>query len=273
MIGYLGPQGTYSEKAAILYSKDMERVEYQSIDDVISAVDNESIEVGIVPIENSIEGSVNATMDRFIFTSDVKIIGEVVISIAHDLLVSKNYNGEKINKILSHTQALGQCRGFLNSNFNGVQQEVTSSTAEAARQVAVSNESWAAIGNPLCADIYGLKVLRKAIQDNKDNETRFVVISKRAKEEFVQNCKTALAFGINHEPGALARVLDILALWDINMNKIISRPIKNCIGEYAFFVEVEGHISEENLYNAVKMLQRKTAFCKFLGSYPVCARV
>lgn len=273
MIGYLGPQGTYSEKAAVLYSKDTLRTAYNSIDDVIEAVDCGQLETGIVPIENSIEGSVNATMDKLIFTSDIKIIGEVVISINHDLLVNTCYDGGQVTKILSHAQALGQCRRFLNDNYNGVQQEVTSSTAEAARLVSESEKDWAAIGNPLCADIYGLKILKEAIQDNKDNETRFVVISKKTNEKFISGCKTAIAFGINHEPGALARVLNILALWDINMNKIISRPMKDCIGEYAFFVEMEGHIAEENLQNAVKMLQRKTSFCKYLGSYPVCAKI
>lgn len=268
-IGYLGPNGTFSEQAATLYCSDAKYISYHTIDDVIQAVDKNLIEVGIVPIENSIEGTVNVTMDTIIFNADIKIIAEIVIPIEQNFLVSKNYNNEQITKILSHPQALAQCREFLNKNYHHAQQIPTSSTSEAAKLVASSNEPWAALGNLLCAKLYNMKVLYSKIQDNKSNETRFIVISKKSENKVETESKTSIAFSTNNEPGALFKILNILALWNINMTKIISRPMKKSIGEYVFFVEVEGDISNEDMQEAMKMIQRKTSFYKLFGSYTV----
>lgn len=268
-IGYLGPNGTFSEQAATLYYSDAKYISYHTIDDVIQAVDKNLIEVGIVPIENSIEGTVNVTMDTIIFNADIKIIAEIVIPIEQNFLVSKNYNNEQITKILSHPQALAQCREFLNKNYHHAQQIPTSSTSEAAKLVASSNEPWAALGNLLCAKLYNMKVLHSKIQDNKSNETRFIVISKKSENKVETESKTSIAFSTNNEPGALFKILNILALWNINMTKIISRPMKKSIGEYVFFVEVEGDISNEDMQEAMRMIQRKTSFYKLFGSYTV----
>lgn len=268
-IGYLGPSGTFSEQAATLYCSDAKYISYHTIDDVIQAVDKNLIEVGIVPIENSIEGTVNVTMDTIIFNADIKIIAEIVIPIEQNFLVSKNYNNEQITKILSHPQALAQCREFLNKNYHHAQQIPTSSTSEAAKLVASSNGPWAALGNLLCAKLYNMKVLYSKIQDNKSNETRFIVISKKSENKVETESKTSIAFSTNNEPGALFKILNILALWNINMTKIISRPMKKSIGEYVFFVEVEGDISNEDMQEAMKMVQRKTSFYKLFGSYTV----
>lgn len=268
-IGYLGPNGTFSEQAAIFYCSDAKCISYHTIDDVIQAVDKNLIEVGIVPIENSIEGTVNVTMDTIIFNSDIKIIAEIVIPIEQNFLVSKNYTNEQITKILSHPQALAQCREFLNKNYRHAQQIPTSSTSEAAKLVASSTEPWAALGNLLCAKLYDMKVLYSKIQDNKSNETRFIVISKKSENKVETESKTSIAFSTNNEPGALFKILNILALWNINMTKIISRPMKKSIGEYVFFVEVEGDISNEDMQEAMKMVQRKTSFYKLFGSYTV----
>lgn len=268
-IGYLGPNGTFSEQAAALYCSDAKYISYHTIDDVIQAVDKNLIEVGIVPIENSIEGTVNVTMDTIIFNADIKIIAEIVIPIEQNFLVSKNYSNEQITKILSHPQALAQCREFLNKNYHHAQQIPISSTSEAAKLVASSNEPWAALGNLLCAKLYNMKVLYSKIQDNKSNETRFIVISKKSENKVETESKTSIAFSTNNEPGALFKILNILALWNINMTKIISRPMKKSIGEYVFFVEVEGDISNEDMQEAMKMVQRKTSFYKLFGSYTV----
>lgn len=268
-LGYLGPRGTFCEIAAVYYSQNLERIPCQSIDDVISEIDNNSIEIGIVPIENSIEGTVNATMDMLIFDSNIKIIKEIVIPIEQNLLVSKNYKNQRIKKILSHPQALGQCRKFLNKYYNDSELVATSSTSEAARLVSNTNEPWACLSNFLCADLYNLQALYTNIQDNKTNETRFIVISKNSQSQNTNNCKTSIAFGTKNEPGALFKVLNILALWDINMTKIVSRPVKDSIGEYAFFIELEGNITDENILDAMKMVQRKTSFYKIFGSYNV----
>lgn len=272
-IAYLGPKGTFSEAAAICYSPKDDKVPYQSIDDVIKAVNDNFIQIGIVPIENSIEGTVNATMDMLIFNSDIKILKEIVIPIDINFLVVKNYNGGKITKILSHPQALGQCRKFLNENYHDSEQISTSSTSEAARLVSESKECWASLGNSLCSELYDMKILNAKIQDNKTNETRFIAISKTAEAICTSNCKTSIAFTTSNEPGALFKILNILALWNINMTKLISRPIKANIGQYAFFVEVEGNIADCDMQNALQMIQRKTSFYKLFGSYTVFTKV
>jgi len=268
-IGYLGPKGTFSEQAALFYCPYGKCIDYHSINEVIEAVDKNLIEVGIVPIENSIEGTVNVTMDTIIFNADIKIISEIVIPIEQNFLVSKNYNNEKITKILSHPQALAQCRGFLEKNYYNVEQMATSSTSEAARLVSNSNEKWAALGNSLCAKLYDMKILYNNIQDNKSNETRFIAISKSSKNKIDSNSKTSIAFSVTNEPGALFKILNILALWNINMTKIISRPMKKHTEEYVFFVELEGDISNEDMQEAMKMVKRKTSCYKLFGSYTV----
>lgn len=268
-IGYLGPKGTFSEQATLFYCPNGNCIDYHSINEVIEAVDKNLIEIGIVPIENSIEGTVNVTMDTIIFNADIKIIAEIVIPIKQNLLVSKNYNNEKITKILSHPQALAQCREFLQKNYCNIEQMATSSTSEAAKLVSNSNEHWAALGNSLCAELYNMKILYSDIQDNKSNETRFIVISKKSKNKIVSDSKTSIAFSVTNEPGALFKILNILALWNINMTKIISRPIKSRIEEYVFFVELEGNTSNEDMQEAMKMVKRKTSFYKLFGSYTV----
>ncbi len=269
-IGYLGPKGTFSEKAAICYLPNSERIAYQSISEVIQSVNTNNIELGIVPIENSIEGTVNETIDMLIFNSNVKIIDEIIISIDQDFLVSKNYNGEKITKVLSHPQGLGQCRNFLNSMYPDSEQISTKSTAEAARLTSESTEPLGALGNSLCAELYNMKTLHKKVQDNKTNETTFIVISKNNNLQNINGkFKTNIAFSTVNRPGALFKILNILELWDINMTKIVSRPMKDSIGEYAFFVEVEGNIIDSDIQNAIKMIQRKTSFYKIFGSYNI----
>jgi prephenate dehydratase len=272
-IGYLGPKGTYTEKAALIYSSEGQTIAYPTINDVVAAVDKGNIELGIVPIENSIEGTVNSTMDMIIFESNIKILAEIVVPIEHNLLVSKNYNGQKITKVLSHPQGLGQCRKFLNEFYHDSEQVAVSSTAEEARLTSLSEEPWAAIGNSLCAELYDMKVVSVGVQDNKTNETRFIVISKAANTNYEQKCKTSIAFSTVNEPGALFKILNILALWDLNMTKILSRPMKDSVGEYVFFVELEGDMDNEDMKSAMQMIQRKTSFYKLFGSYPVFAKV
>lgn len=268
-IAYLGPKGSFSEQAAKFYDSNIECIPYHSISEVIYSIEHDLIEMGIVPIENSIEGTVNITMDKMIFDSNLYILNEIVIPIDQNFIVSKNYNGGKITKVLSHPQGIAQCQKFLETHYAQSEQITTSSTSEAARIVSESKDNWAAIGNLLCAQLYDMKILHKSIQDTKLNETRFIVISKKSDLKFKPNCKTSIAFSTNNEPGALFKILNIIALWDINMTKIISRPMKNSIGEYVFFVEVEGHISDEDMQNAFKMIQRKTSFYKLFGSYTV----
>ena len=269
-IGYLGPKGTFCQAAALQYTDKKYLIAFPTIADVLEAVDQGKIQKGIVPIENSIEGTVNMTLDMMIFDVNVKIQKEIVLPIEHHLLVKKGMYIKDIQKVFSHPQALGQCRKFLRQHLPYVSVEVSSSTAEAAKQISESQEPWAAIGTALAGKLYDLETLYSHIQDQVINETRFIVVGKE-DAPLGKNCKTSIAFSTKetHKPGELYKVLNILALWDINITKIVSRPAKNQLGQYIFFLDIEGHRKEELISEALDMIQRKTSFLKIFGSYEI----
>ncbi|WP_058486058.1 prephenate dehydratase [Defluviitalea phaphyphila] len=271
MVGYLGPKGTFSEQAALLYFNNLDKnefVPFVTIQDVLQAVDKGKIEKGIVPIENSIEGAVNTTIDMLAFEVDLKIQAEIVIPISHNLIGYKEFPLSKIKQVLSHSQAIAQCRNYLYENIPNAEIIFTSSTAEAVKQISFSKEPKAAIGTSLAAKEYGLYILDKDIQDKEHNKTRFVVIGKE-EGKIKEKSKTSLVFSTENKPGELYKILNIFSLWDINMTKIISRPSKTKLGEYIFFIELEGHIFEPDMKDALTMVQRKTSFFKLLGSYEI----
>jgi len=270
-LGFLGPYGTFSQQAAQMYIqttayKDVDFIQYQSIGELITAVDHQEVDEAVVPIENSIEGPVNITLDMLAWDVELKIKREVVVPIEHCLMKKKD--SQDIKEILSHPQAIGQCRKFLSQHFSNVPVHYTSSTAEAAQIVTKSKQALAAIAAKSAAAEYNLEVVYESIQDNKNNVTRFIVLSH---EDEIANdyTKTSIIFSTQNKPGSLYRVLDILNLWDINMTRIESRPAKYQLGQYIFFVDIEGHREEEDIKDALKMIQRKTSFFKMLGSYPV----
>ncbi len=269
-IGYLGPQGTFSQQAALQYTDQKNLVAFPTIADVLEAVDQGKVHKGIVPIENSIEGTVNMTLDMMVFDVDVKLQKEIVIPIEHHLLVQKGTPIEKIQKVFSHPQALGQCRKFLHQYLPHVPVVFSSSTAEAVKLVSESTQPWAAIGTALSGELYGLQRIYSHIQDQTVNETRFMVVGKK-DAPLGKTCKTSIAFSTKetHKPGELYKILNILALWEINMTKIVSRPAKNKLGQYIFFLDLEGHREEDLLQEALGMIQRKTSFLKILGSYEI----
>lgn len=270
-VGYLGPSGTFSEQAALSYfnsSKEYEFISFPTIQHLLQAVEKGEVIKGVVPIENSIEGAVNTTVDMLAFDVDLKIQAEVVIPIRHYLLGFKEYTMDMIKQVLSHTQAIGQCRNYLHTNIPKADIVFTSSTAEAAREVSVNKAPRVAIGTLLAAKKYGLSVLDSDIQDQKQNETRFVVVGKDEGKKG-DKCKTSLVFSTENKPGDLYRILNIFSLWDINMTKITSRPSKRKLGEYVFFIDIEGHKLEEDMKDALMMIQRKTSFFKLLGSYEI----
>ena len=192
----------------------------------------------------------------------------MVIPVWEDFLVKKEYNGEKITKILSHPQALSQCAGFLRKHFPDVLLQATNSTAEAAKIVSESKECIASLSPKQSAQVYQLKALYEGVQDDDQNETRFVVVSKQKPKQQAKGKKTSIVFTTGHKPGDLYRVLDIISIWDINMTKIESRPMKHQLGTYIFFVDLETEI-QQDLDAALKMIARKTTYFKFLGSYTV----
>lgn len=267
-VGFLGPKGTFSQEAFNICYKNqkVEAVEYITINDLILAIKNEKIKEAIVPIENSIEGSVTATLDSILIT-DLNIIKEIVIPIRHNLLGKKEIKKNQIELIYTHPQPAGQCREYLNNNFSCVQIIYTDSTSEGAKRVLDGNGKGAAIGSENMAYIYGLDIIESNIEDNDNNQTRFVVLSKDSCQKTGKD-KTSIVFSTDDKPGSLYRILDIFSLWDINLTKIESRPQKNELGKYIFFVDIEGHIEDEDIKDALTMVKRKTSFLKLLGSYP-----
>jgi prephenate dehydratase len=269
-IGYLGPKGTFSHEALKKYTKNLEYEvqDFASIPEILIAVGSGQLDEGIVPIENSIEGAVNATLDMLAFEVDLSIKYELVIHIRENLLVRNGTRMEDIRYVFSHPQPLGQCRKFLINRLPTAQVRTTYSTAGAAEEVSKRQGDSAAIASEAAAEAYGLDILESDIHDCDNNYTRFVVIARKDGEKTGRD-KTSIVFSTEDKPGSLYRVLDILNLWDVNMNRIESMPSKDRLGRYVFFVDVEGHREDDNIRDALTMVKRKASFYKFLGSYPL----
>lgn len=267
-VAYLGPKGTFSQEAFDFCYKDeaVEPVEYMNMNEAIISVVNGETDEAIIPIENSIEGSVNTTLDAF-YTIDLNIIKEVVIPVSLNLMVKKGVKKDKIKSILTHPQPVGQSREYINKNIPNANIVYTFSTSEGARLVAEGDGTQATIGSKKAAEIYGIEVIEANVQDNNNNQTRFIVLSKKTAKRS-GNDKTSIIFSGEDKPGSLYKILDIFSLWDINLTKIESRPSKNGLGQYVFFVDLEGHEEDEDVKDALTMVRRKTSFYKFLGSYP-----
>lgn len=269
-IGFLGPKGTFSQEALLEYKKgenDFVECAYNTFAEIINAVNKDEIDEGIVPIENSLEGAVSATLDSLATDVDLLIKAEIAIEVKQNLLVRKGTKIDDIKHILSHPQPIGQCRNYLEANFNHAEIRFIYSTAEAAREVSGCDFNMAAIGSITAAKVYGLDIIAEGIQDSKNNYTRFIVVSKTAANKAKSN-KTSIVFSTEDKPGSLYRILDIFSLWDINMTRIESRPAKNKLGKYIFFIDLKGHIEDDDIRDALTMVKRKTSFYKFLGSYP-----
>lgn len=265
---FLGPQGTFTEEALLsLNLPDIEPVSRQTIWEVFEAVEKGDAEFGIVPIENSIEGSVTATLDMLAFESDLKIRGEVVRDIHHALIVAPGLNVEEITEVASHPQASAQCRKWLGRVLPGRPVVAANSTAEAAKR-AVSERGVAAIGTELAAELNGGEILFSAIEDHASNKTRFVIIGREEADRTGADKTSIALFIMQDRPGALLQILQEFAYRYLNLTKIQSRPTKERLGDYMFFIDVEGHRADENLEQAIKCLQCKVAEVKVLGSYP-----
>lgn len=268
-VGILGPRGTYSEVAARdQLGDDIEPVPYSLITDVAEAVEKGEVSVGVVPLESLREGSVGETLDALAWT-DVKIQEEIVLKITHNLLGTKDSEFDEIKQVLSHPQALAQCREFLRENLPDAEVISVTSTAKAAKQISkVSKSFMAAIGSEGLADLYDLKVLQKNIQTGKKDETRFVCLGKEDHEPTGED-KTSLVFYTKEDrPGILNEILSEFADKGINLTKIESRPSKEALGDYLFFVDFEGHRGEPQIKKVLEGLKSKVATLKVIGSYP-----
>lgn len=269
-IGFLGPRGTFSEEAILseLAITEKELISYPSAVEVLQAVNERKVTKGIVPLENSIEGSVNVCLDTLAFDVNLLIEKEIISAIHHNLIIHKGANLTVIDKAISHPQARAQCRRWLSKNLPGVPVIAANSTAEAVKIAASSGKNVAAIGTRLAAKLYGMKVFERQIEDFEENKTRFALVG-RQKVERTGKDKTSIAcFIYEDKPGSLLQILQEFAFRNINLTKIQSRPTKKALGEYYFWIDMEGHISDEPVKEAVKCLSCKLRTVKFLGSYP-----
>ncbi len=264
-IAYLGPKATFTHQASLEYfGFSAHYVPCPTIRDVFLEVEQGRCDYGVVPVENTIEGVVNYTLDMFL-ESDLKISGEIVIPINLHLL-SSSEDISSIKKIYSHKVAIGQCRKWIEKNLPDVQIIETESTAKAC-EIVLEEENAGAIASEVASYVYHLNILARNIQDSTDNYTRFLVISKREMKP-TGNDKTSLIFAVKDEPGALYKALEAFYKEGINLTKIESRPSRKKAWDYVFFVDLEGHREEERVKRALKELEKRTQLVKILGSYP-----
>lgn len=264
-VAFLGPQATFTHVAAMQqFGFSAQLVTQKSIPAVFEEVARGRADYGVVPVENSNEGVVSHTLDMFM-ESELKINAEILLEISHDLL-SLSGRLEDIRRVISHPQALGQCRRWLEENLPDLPLTDVASTALAA-QMAAEDQTTAAIASEAAAALYGLKVVKRKIEDNPNNFTRFLVIGRKTPEPSGRD-KTSLMFSVKDEPGILYRMLEPFSKRNINLSKIESRPLKKKAWEYIFFLDLEGHVEEEAVRAAVEELKGHCQFLKVLGSYP-----
>jgi len=266
-VAFLGPRGTFCEQAAREHFRDVNAIfhERPSIADVFRSVMVHEADSGVVPIENSNEGSVVATLD-LLNESGLKISGEVILRITHSLIAKPDTGLNEIREVASHPQALAQCRQYLKENLPSATLVETRSTADAVKLTS-ERDGVAAIGTELAAQLYGMKVLASGIEDNCENHTRFFVLNWTDREPTGKD-RTSVLFSVRHRPGSLHEALATLSSRIINLTKIESRPARGKPWEYVFFCDFEGHRKDAKSQEALEELQRKTIDLKILGSYP-----
>ena len=266
-VSYLGPRGTFCEEAAYKYFNAQPAVfaATDNVRDVFRSVSTGEAEYGVVPVENSIEGSVNIVLDMLL-ESDCMVFGEIQVRIRHNLLAKPGMRFEDIRTVISHPQALAQCRSFLEEILPKAKLIESSSTAVAVKR-ASKLKGAAAIGTELAAQLYDMKILAKGIESNPNNYTRFLVISKGDHPPTGRD-KTSIIFSVPHMPGALHKALQPFASRKINLTRIESRPARMTPWDYLFYCDFEGHRLEEPYSEALKELEKACTMLKILGSYP-----
>jgi prephenate dehydratase len=272
-VGFLGPSGTYAEEALRASAPEsVEEVPYATVYETVMAVQNGTVDRAVVPIENSLEGSVTTTLDTLAGEADrVRIVAEVIRPISHSLIARTGVAIDELVRVVSHPQALAQCRDFLRERVPDARAESAASTAEAVRVVASSDEPLGALGTRLAAELYGCDVLADAVEDRSDNLTRFVWLGlDGTPPQGGAADKTSIVFwGFNDEsPGALVALLGEFADRGISLSKIESRPRRVRLGHYMFFADLEGGLDKSHVRDALDALGRHVATVKVLGSYP-----
>lgn len=265
-VGFQGESGSYSEASARIQYPDPNYsfVPFRSFRELFEGVESSTVDLAVVPIENSTEGSINETYDLLV-EKPLYVIGEIYQKIHHCLIINKNSSPDEISVIYSHPQALAQCRKYIqNRHLESVPMYDTAGSVKFIKET--QNASAAAIASKHAAQIYDMKVVEEDIEDNSNNFTRFLIISKRYDSNTDDN-KISVIFSISHTPGSLYSILQEFALRNINLTKIESRPTKNIPWEYYFFVDLEGNINDDKVSISLSAVKTATIFFKLLGSY------
>jgi chorismate mutase/prephenate dehydratase len=266
-VAFLGPEGTFTQQAVTKhFGHSAVPVAMSAIDEVFREVEAGAVNYGVVPVENSTEGVVTHTLDSFI-NSNIRICGEVVLRIHHNLLISDITDLEKVTRIYSHPQSLAQCRKWLDANYPQAERIAVSSNAEAAKHV---KGEWnaAAIAGLSAAEIYGLNIVTEKIEDSPDNSTRFLIIGTQEVPPSGDD-KTSLVIAVRNKSGALYDILEPFHRLNIDMTRLQSRPSKSSVWNYVFFVDLKGHKDDSNIYQALIEVADSAVELKVLGSYPV----
>jgi chorismate mutase/prephenate dehydratase len=265
-VAYLGPEGTFTQAAAMKHFGHAALcIPQGTIDSVFSQVESGDCNYGVVPVENSTEGMVSHTLDNFM-DSPLKISGEVELRIAHHLLVSEHTGAGDITRIIAHQQALAQCRNWLDRNWPDIEREAVSSNGEAAR-IAAETPGVAAVAGDMAAELYHLVKLAEHIEDYADNTTRFLIIGREEVPPSGRD-KTSIIVSSRNRPGALFDLLEPFRRGGISLTRIDTRPSRTEKWAYVFFIEFEGHLQDENIAAILSQLEEQSILLKPLGSYP-----
>jgi prephenate dehydratase len=263
-VSFQGESGAYSQAAAVSFFKEpIETVPFPTFYEALDSTENGRTDFTVLPVENSLEGSVGESYD-LLLTTRLNVVGEIYHRISHCLISLQNL--EKIDTVYSHPQALGQCRKFIQENH--LKSIPTYDTAGSVKILLnLNTDNIACIASKKAAEIYGVPIIKEGIEDNPNNYTRFLVLAKKKKERSSRD-KTSIIFSIKHLPGALYSILEKFNVNGINLTKIESRPTKSTPWEYNFYVDFEGHQDNNNIKETLENIQPNTIFLKILGSYP-----
>jgi len=264
-VAFLGPEGTFTQQAAVKhFGSSVKTVPAATINDIFNAVENGNCQFGVVPVENSTEGVISHTLDRFL-ASPLKICGEVEIRV-HQNLMGLADSLDEVTEVFSHQQSLAQCRQWLDNHLPNAKRIAVNSNTEAAR-LASTNKQAAAIAGIVAAEIYKLNLIEKNIEDESNNTTRFIIIGQQISSS-TGNDKTSLVVSTGNQPGALHKILEPFARLNIGMVHIESRPSRQGLWDYVFFIDIEGHCEDDDVAKALELLEDNVNMLKLLGSYP-----
>jgi prephenate dehydratase len=265
-VAFQGEPGAYSEQAVFNYFGEIGTKPCESFDMVFDSVVSDSCEAGLIPIENSLAGSIHQNYD-LLLRHDLHIVGEYLLRVRHCLITSPGVKKEEVKKAISHPQALGQCAGYLRSH--GIKAEQAYDTAGSVKMLKESGaRDTVAIASRRAAELYGMQILEEGIEDNAENYTRFLAISKAAVVGPEGKAKTSIVFTLKNEPGSLFKAMSVFALRDIDLTKIESRPLQGKPWEYLFYIDFIGATHEETVRKALDHLSEYALMLRLLGSYP-----